>query len=60
ELLDPDTDIRKDETQRLSFGVEPFITQFFQVSLFYRRNFFGANVPVRRADELIFQIHAFF
>ena len=60
EFLDPDTDIKKDESQRLSFGVEPFITQFFQVSLFYRWNFFRENVPVSRADELIFQIHMFF
>ncbi|MBI2486076.1 MAG: hypothetical protein HYW01_03780 [Deltaproteobacteria bacterium] len=60
ELLDPDTDIKKDETQRLSFGVEPFVTQFLQLSLFYRRNFYSVNVPVRSADELIFQIHMFF
>ncbi len=60
EFLDPDTDIKKDEIQRLSFGIEPFITQFFQLSLFYRRNFHRANVPVRLADELIFEIHTFF
>jgi hypothetical protein len=60
EVFDPDIDIRNDETHRLSFGVEPFITQFFQLGLFYRRNFFGTNVAFRGADELILQMHVFF
>jgi hypothetical protein len=60
EFLDPNSDVDNDARTRLAFGLEPFLTQFLQLRLFYRRNSGIPQRPVDRADELRFEIHLFF
>jgi len=60
DFLDPNTAIGNNNRTRLRFGLETFITQFLQASLFYR---FNTSIPLDttgNADQFIFQIHAFF
>ena len=60
EFLDPDRDIDEDERTRLVIGLEPFLTQFLQVRLFYRLNDDIPQRPTGRADELRLEMHVFF
>ena len=58
-FLDPDRDIGENARVRVRFGVEPFITQFLQASVFYTLN---QDIPQSTADrdQLVFELHGFF
>jgi hypothetical protein len=60
EFLDPDIDIDHNARTRLVIGIEPFLTQFFQMRLFYRRNDSIPQRPAERADEVRLEMHLFF
>jgi hypothetical protein len=60
EFLDPDRDVDNDARTRLAIGLEPFLTQFLQIRLFYRRNDGIPQRPADRADELRLEFHLFF
>ncbi len=62
ELFDRNRDISndRDAQERITLGIEPFITQFMQLGIFYRFNrFVPLNIP-KNQDQLIVQFHAFF
>jgi len=55
-----DVDNTLDGQDRITFGIEPFITQFLQIGVSYRINrFIPQNVPLNQ-DQLMFQFHIFF
>jgi hypothetical protein len=60
EYLDPDTDVGENTRTRLVIGLEPFITQFLQVRLFYRLNDSIPQRPAEGADELFLELHLFY
>lgn len=62
EWLDPNQDdlFKNDERTRFTVGLEPFLTQFLQVRLFYRLNDGIPQRPVERADEVVLEFHLFF
>jgi hypothetical protein len=60
EYLDPDLDIPEDARTRLVTGLEAFVTQFFQLRLFYRLNDSIPQRPEERADEVRLEMHLFF
>lgn len=62
EFFDRNTDVSNDRDgqDRFTIGVEPFITQFMQIGIFYRINrFIPQNVPLNQ-DQLTLQFHVFF
>ncbi len=62
EFFDRNTDIpiARDGQERITIGAETFLTQFLQLSLFYRINrFIPQNIPLNE-DQLTFQFHLFF
>ncbi len=62
EFFDRNRDVpnARDGQERFTFGIEPFITQFMQVGVYYRMNrFVPQNVRLNR-DQLLLQFHAFF
>ena len=62
EFFDRNGDISddRDGQERVTLGVEPFITQFVQVSAFYRINRFIPQNLAENQDQLILQFHGFF
>jgi hypothetical protein len=60
EFLDPDTDLDNNARTRLVVGLEPFLTQFLQVRLFYRLNDSIPQRPAEGADEVRLEMHLFF
>lgn len=58
-FLDPDRDIGENARTRLRFGIEPFITQFLQASVFYT---LLEDIPQAQTDrdELTVELHGFF
>lgn len=60
EFLDPNDDVDNDERTRFTVGLEPFLTQFLQVRLFYRFNDSIPQRPAERADEVVLELHLFF
>ncbi len=61
EFFDRNRDIsnENDGQERITLGLEPFITQFLQVGIFYRINrFIPQNVPLNQ-DQLTIQFHVF-
>lgn len=58
-FLDPDRSIGENARIRLRFGIEPFITQFLQASVFYT---LLEDIPQARTDrdELTVELHGFF
>lgn len=61
ELFDRDRALSTDRNQeRVTLGVEPFLTQFLQVGVFYRINRYDPSSPTANQDELKVQLHAFF
>ncbi|MFQ5651073.1 MAG: hypothetical protein ACE5IY_14125 [bacterium] len=61
EFFDRNRDVSNDRDgqERITFGVEPFITQFMQLGIFYRINrFIPQNVPLNQ-DQLTVQFHVF-
>jgi len=62
EFFDRNRDVSnsRDGQERLTFGVEPFLTQFIQVGLFYRINRFIPQNASQNQDQLTLQLHFFF
>ncbi len=62
EFLDPNRsgNSKNDERTRFTIGLEPFLTQFLQLRLFYRFNDGIPQRPAERADEVVFEFHLFF
>ncbi len=60
EFLDPDTDLDNNARTRFVIGLEPFLTQFIQLRLFYRLNDSIPQRPAERADALRLEFHLFF
>lgn len=62
EFLDPNRGdlFRNDERTRFTVGLEPFLTQFLQLRLFYRFNDGIPQRSIERADEVVFEFHLFF
>ncbi|MFQ5603969.1 MAG: hypothetical protein ACE5HS_11935 [bacterium] len=61
EFFDRNRDVANDRDgqERITIGVEPFITQFMQFGIFYRINrFIPQNVPLNQ-DQLTLQFHVF-
>lgn len=58
-FLDPDRDIGENARTRLRVGLEPFITQFLQVAIFYT---VVEDIPQATTDrdELSVELHGFF
>ncbi|MDZ7309582.1 MAG: hypothetical protein ONB49_21340, partial [candidate division KSB1 bacterium] len=60
DFYDPRRKLKEDERNRLTVGLEAFLTQFLQFRGLYR---FAESVPQKpreREDQLILEIHAFF
>jgi hypothetical protein len=60
EFLDPHDKVDNDERTRFTVGLEPFLTQFLQLRLFYRFNDGIPQRPIERADEVVVEFHLFF
>lgn len=62
EFFDRNRDVSNDRDgqERITLGVEPFITQFLQAGLFYRINRFIPQNVTQNQDQLILQFHVFF
>lgn len=60
EYLDSDVDVDNNARTRLVIGLEPFVTQFFQLRMFYRLNDSIPQRPGERADEVRLEIHLFY
>ncbi len=62
EFFDRNMDVPNDHDgqERITFGVEPFLMQFLQLSIFYRVNRFIPQADVENQDQLTLQLHAFF
>lgn len=60
EYFDPDRNIDENERDRIILGVEPFLTSFVQMQLFYRFNqSIPQNLP-QNADEFVLRLHIYF
>jgi hypothetical protein len=60
EYYDPNRDIAENQRDRVLIGIEPFITSFVQVQVFYR---FNQSIPQnisQNADELQLRLHIYF
>ncbi len=62
EYLHPDTMIPRDQNgqQRYTFGAEPFLTQWFQIGLYYRKNDWIPQNGPKNQDQIIGRLHTFF
>jgi len=59
-FFDADPEVDEDERERVTIGLEPFITQFLQLSVFYRINDSIPQRPRESEDRLTFELHIFF
>ncbi len=60
EYFDPNRDVDENERDRVIVGLEPFLTSFVQLQLFYRFNqSIPQNIP-QNADELVLRLHIYF
>ncbi len=60
EYYDPNRNVDENERDRVIVGIEPFITSFVQLQLFYRFNqSIPQNIP-QNADELYLRLHLYF
>lgn len=62
EFFDRNRDVEnaRDGQERVIFGVEPFLTQFLQVGIFYQLNRFIPQNAAQNQDRLLLQLHVFF
>ncbi|MFQ5750994.1 MAG: hypothetical protein ACE5HI_03275 [bacterium] len=62
EFFDRNRDVANDRDgqERITLGVEPFLTQFLQMGLFYRINRFIPQNVSQNQDQLTVQFHVFF
>ena len=59
-FFDADPQVDEDESERVTIGLEPFITQFLQLSVFYHINDSVPQRPRESEDRLTFELHVFF
>jgi hypothetical protein len=57
---DPFSEVAEDEKIMVRAGVEPFVTQFLQVRVFFRYREGPGQLAVDNEDELLVELHAFF
>jgi hypothetical protein len=60
EYFDPNREIDENERDRVIVGIEPFLTSFVQLQLFYRFNQSIPQNPSQNADELLLRLHVYF
>jgi hypothetical protein len=62
EYLWPDRDVpvATNGRRRVSLGAEPFLTQFLQVGIYYRRNDWIPQNLAKNQDEIFGRLHVFF
>lgn len=62
EYLWPDRDVpvANNGRRRLIYGVEPFLTQFLQVGLYYRQNDWIPQNTTGNQDQIVGRLHVFF
>jgi len=62
EFFDRNRDVSNDRDgqDRITIGLEPFVTQFLQVRVSYQLNRFIPQNPVENQDRLTVQLHTFF
>lgn len=62
ELFDRNRDVSadRDGQERITLGVEPFVTRFLQVRLFYRIDTFVPQNLAGNQDEVLVEVHGFF
>jgi len=63
DYADDDGDIRErtsDSENRFSFGIEPFLSRFLQLRLFYRVSNGVESEPTHNQDLWVAELHAFF
>ena len=58
--LDPYADVGEDASVMYRVGIEPFLTQFLQVRLFYRFRDAPPQLTAQRYDDLLLEVHGFF
>jgi hypothetical protein len=57
---DPFSEVAEDEKIMVRAGVEPFVTQFLQVRVFFRYREGPGQLAADNEDELLVELHAFF
>lgn len=62
EYFDRNTDVgnKYDGQERWTFGVEPFVTRFLQLGVYYRLNAFVPQNLTENQDQIIGRAHVFF
>ncbi len=60
DYFDPDTDIRDNAQDRFSLGIEPFLSKFLQLRVFYRVANGIPQRPQDNFDQLTAEMHVFF
>ncbi len=62
EFFHPDRKISyaRNGQDRITIGIEPFVAQFFQLGIFYRKNRFVPQNVLANQDQLILRMHLFF
>lgn len=61
EWMTPDTRAKANNgRRRITLGAEPFVTQFLQLGLYYRRNDFVPQAAVENQDQVVGRVHVFF
>ena len=60
DFFDPDTDVGEDAQDRFSLGLEPFLSKFLQLRLFYRVANGIPQRPQDNFDQLTAEMHVFF
>lgn len=62
EFFDRNRDVSSehDGQERVTVGVEPFVTRFLQVRVFYRLNRFVPQNLAENQDEVVVEVHGFF
>ena len=60
DFFDPRTELDEDERDRVSIGIEPFLTQFLQVSAFYRIYESIPQRPQENEDQFTLEFHVSF
>ena len=62
EFFDRNRDVpnERDGQDRLTLGLEPFVTQFLQAGLFYQFNSFIPQNVSQNQNKLLVQVHFFF
>jgi hypothetical protein len=60
DYFDPDRTVKEDQQDRVTIGLEPFLSRFLQLRLFYIVSNGTPQRPQDSADELRAEVHVFF